>query len=407
MEYTYTARELRTGRRVESNANAESVSGLVKDLHRKGLLLLEVSEVSQQGRFHWTKLLPQNPKKVKSKELAVFTRQLAATMKSGLLLSDALDTLAEDLDNPYFQKVIQKTRELVMGGHFFSQALTKFPEVFPKSYVSVITTGEATGRMDVTLESLAKFLENMERIKQKVRTAIQYPMFVFGFALLVVLVMVLVVIPKFKEIFSQLGAPLPWFTQMVVGFSDFVIHQWLWIVVFILMAGFVFNHFRKIPKISYWMDEMLLRLPIIGKDIVHKFLVGRFCRTMGFMLSAGVSLPRTLEIITQIIQHQPCSHAIRVVQKRILGGSTLTDAIKEHAIFPKLVQKMTLVGEKTGGLDQMMTRTADYYDDELEVSIHNVMVLIEPIMIIIVGLMVGVVVVALYLPIFKVSLLVK
>ncbi len=408
MNYSYIAKDMKTGKRVKSIVAAETISSLVKELHRNELLPLKIIEAGSVDQIAKLKSFwPHSQRKIKSKEIAIFTRQLSATIKAGLLLSDALETIADDLDNLYFQEVIQKVREQVSGGRSFSEALKVFPAVFSRSYISVITTGEVTGRMDMTLESLAKFLENTESIRKKVSGSLQYPLFILGFACLIVFCMFIFIIPKFKEIFIQSGAPLPGFTQVVIGYSDFIIHQWLFLTTAVIVVGVLIKQSFKIPHVVRRVDQLSLKLPIVGKEILHKFYISCFCRTLGFMLSSGVGLPKILEIAAQVIRNCIFVESIQTIRKKILSGTTFSDALREQKIFPKLVTKMCSIGEKTGNLDHMMTQTADYYAEELESSIHKLTTLIEPTLIVFVGIIVGIVIVAIYLPIFKFSLLVK
>ncbi len=405
MNFTYIAKNKKTGKRISSLITAESVSSAVRNLNSQGLLPLTIKE-AKNGKFFVNgngkvvhRFLRRNS--VKSAEISIFTRQLAATLAAGLLLSDALETVADDLENKYFQEVIEQIRNIILGGSSISDALARYPAIFSKSYISVVTTGETTGKLDQTLNSLAGFLENVEKIKQKVKSASQYPLFVFGFSLLVVVTMVLCVIPKFKEMFEQSGVPLPWLTQIVLGISDFFIAHIVWI--FIIFLSWVI----KLPKVSYEWDMMKLKLPIFGKEIIHKSIMSRFCRTLGFLLSSGVGLPISLEITSQVVNHQPIQNAIREIKKRIIAGSALSDAIKSTThLFPRLVTKMSAVGEKTGRMDEMLNRTADYYDSELDHSIQGMMSLLEPTLIVFIGMVVGTVVIALYLPIFKMSSLI-
>jgi len=409
MEFQYTAKDIRTGKRVAALMSAESQTAVISSLQLQGLLPLKITpQRKSRAGTGWSKWLkPSAGRRVKSKELTVFTRQLAAVIGAGLLLSDALETVADDLDNTYFRSVIQAVRKDITGGTNFSQALAKHKNVFSKYYISVIKTGETTGRLHVTLDDLAEFLENMERIKQKVKGAIQYPLFIFIFACLVVVSLVVFIIPKFKDIFAQSGAQLPWLTRAVIGFSDFAINHCIGIVGCLLLVVLVIRYMARLPQVSPYLDVVKLRIPLIGRQIIHKSIVSQFCRTLGFMLSAGVSLPLTLEISAQVIENSPVVKAVHTIKRRVLAGVPLTSAIREQKVFPQLVTKMSLVGEKTGQLDRMFLRTAEYYDNELESSIHALLVMLEPALIIFVGIIVGTVVISLYLPIFKLSTLIQ
>ncbi len=406
MQLSYVAKDRRTGRKVSSIAEAENIPALTRRLSQQGMLPLKISPLKDKEipKFAHRSRLKGN---VKGKELAIFTRQLGATLAAGLLLSDALITVSEDMENAFFGKVVQSVREHVVSGMNLSLAMAMYPQVFPNSYVSVIKSGEATGQLHLTLTNLAKFLENIESIKQKVRSAIQYPMFVFSFACLVVGGMVLFVVPRFKDIFEQAGAELPMMTRVVVSVSDFILTHFLFMSLCAVFLLIVFMAALRAKRTRYLIDKYRIHIPVLGKQVIHKMLVSRFCRTIGFLISSGVPIGTSLEITSQVVSDLVMEEATKKIKTRIMSGASLSEAVREHKIFPMLVTKMSLVGEKTGRISQMLTKTADYYDEELECTIQNLVVLIEPVMIIGVGILVAIVVVALYLPIFKVSLLVK
>ena len=406
MNLSYTAIEKRSGRKISGIAVAENIPGLARQLASEGKLPLKITEAKDKEIMRLGRLKGR-PGHVKEKEVAVFTRQLAATLSSGLLLSDALETVSSNLENRYFEKIIESVRENVRGGMPLSTAMMMYSSVFPQAYVSVIKSGEATGQLALTLKSLAQFLENSVRIKEKIRAAFQYPSFVLMFAGLIVFGMVVFIVPKFKEIFAQADAQLPGLTRMVVGVSDFILTHLPFLGISIFLSLFAFFVLIRLPVVRYWKDVVLLKLPIIGKGVLHKALVSRFAGTLGFLLDCGVPIGTSLEITAQVVSHQLMAKAVRKIRSRVLSGYALSDAIREQKIFPLFVAKMCVVGERTGNMAGMLEKTAQYYDEELENTIQKLMVLIEPILMSMVGVIVGIIVIALYLPIFKVSTLVR
>ena len=403
MEFRYVANDLK-GKRISNTAFAPNVSDLVMRLKTDGLLPLKVYEIKPSNGKAKAFLKMPSTSKVSGKELAIFTRQLAATLTSGLLLTEALETIAEDLENVYFCNVIKKLFEDIRGGKDFSMALNKFPRIFPKTYIAIIRSGEATGKLDRTLTNLAKYLENSERMKEKVKSALRYPMFILGFAWFVVGVIVFFLIPRFKGMFSAAGAQLPLLTRIVVGISEFCLKN-VFATALIIFAGWIlFLYLMKIPAFRYQVDVLKLKLPIVGKEVIHKAKVSSFCRTLGTLLAGGVGLSTALEITAQVVNHLQISEAIERIRVRVVGGSSISDEIKaQKKLFPRLVSKMAAVGEKTGRTDEMLKRTADYYDEELETTLQNLTALLEPALIVFIGGIVLIVVLALYLPIFKMS----
>jgi len=406
MNFQYIASDMRTGRRIKGDASASSVSSLVRRLKREDLLPLKVYE-NKQSQLRKKMKTSRSRKLVSMKELAVFTRQLAATLSAGLLLTESLETIAADLENVQFSRIIRDIRANIQSGSDFSNALAKYPNVFPATYVALVKSGEAAGNLDSTMSNLAKYLEDSESMKEKVKNAIRYPLFVIGFAVFVVLIIVLFIIPKFRGLFTQAGVELPFLTRIVVGISEFTLHSFSVIVLGLVLAYFLFRLVLKLPGTRYWLDALALKIPFVGKDILHKALVSRFCRTFGFLFAGGVSLSRSLEITSQVVDHSLMGKAISQIRKRVMSGSSLSEEIKKQEIFPRLTAKMASVGEKTGKISEMLTRVSDYYDEELNNSFQRLTTLLEPVLIIFVGGIVLFVVIALYLPIFQMSAAIK
>jgi type IV pilus assembly protein PilC len=344
---------------------------------------------------------------VGSREIAVFTRQLAATLKAGLLLTEALETVGEDQENPFFTKVIRIVMQDIRGGLSFSQALARHPKIFAASYVAIIKSGEASGRLDKTVDSLAKYLEASERLKEKVKSALIYPTFVVGFAMFVVAIIVFFLIPKFKQTFDSFHAKLPLITRIVIGTSEVAVKYAGFFIVGIILAVMAFIYCRRFPKFNHYIDILKLKIPFLGKHVIQKSLIARFCRTLGFLLSAGVGLSPSLEITSKVLDHSLFANSIANIHQRILGGVHLSAEIRNHTIFPKLVSKMAAVGERSGQIPQMLLQTAEYYEDELEHTLHKLTTLLEPILIVFIGGVVLIVVLALYLPIFKMATVIK
>jgi type IV pilus assembly protein PilC len=309
----------------------------------------------------------------------------------------------DDLENEYLRDVIKGIVQDIRGGSSFSAALSKYPKVFPFTYTSIIKSGEATGKLDHTLTDMAKYLESSERLKEKVKSAVAYPLFVFGFAWFVVFVMVIFLIPKFATLFSSAKAELPLLTRIVVGISNFCIHNLLFIFVLLVALGIGAWYSLKFPRVKYAVDVAKFKIPVLGKDIIRKAAISKFCSTLSVLLAGGVGMSASLEIVRDIVNNIPMAEAIDKVRSRVLAGSNLADEIRAQKIFPALVGKMTAVGQRTGRIDQMLSRTAEYYEDELENTLKKLTALLEPALIIFVGGIVLIVVLALYLPIFKLS----
>jgi type IV pilus assembly protein PilC len=387
------------GRKVTHTLSADDVPSVVSQLKTKGLLPLKVYTIksAQPSRPFFER------SSVKAKEVMIFTRQLAAMLSSGLLLTEALEAIAEDLENRYFQRIILDISKEIRGGSDLSKALLKYPKVFPATYVAIISSGEATGTLSKTMKGLAQYLEDSERLISKVKGALTYPLFVVAFASLVVFGIVFFLIPKFQDMFSQAGAQLPLLTRIVMNISQFCVHNFIFLFLFIILASFAFWYCLRFYKFRYAIDASLLRIPLIGKDIIYKAHVSRFAQTLSVLMSGGVGLAAALEITSKVVNNLTFAEAIERIKNRIVGGASMSQEIRTQGIFPTLLVKMIQVGERTGRLPDMLQRTSEYYEEELEYVIHSLTSILEPALIIFIGSIICVVVIALYLPLFHIS----
>jgi type IV pilus assembly protein PilC len=404
-QFKYIAQDERTGKQVTAMAEAQSISDLVSRLKGRQLLPIKIYKArAGEGRKPFSFLERKN---VRGKELAIFTRQLATTLSAGLLLTESLETIAEDLENTYLGRIVLQVKEDIEGGSDFSTSLARYPKVFSPSYVSIIKSGEATGSLDKTTTNLAKYLEHYERMKEKIKSAVRYPLFILGFAVLVVLVIVFFLIPKFADMFSGAGAQLPLLTRMVVGISQGSVRYFPFFLAGLILLIVAYNLLIKLPKVRFWVDAAKLRIPIIGKHIIHKALVSRFCSTLGFLLSAGVGLAVSLEITSEVVEHSLFRRGIEKIKDRVVAGSSMSEEIRRQVIFPKLVAKMVSVGERTGEISRLLQHTSEYYEEELEITLQDLTNLLEPALVIFIGGIVLIVVLALYLPIFHMANIIR
>jgi len=404
MHYKYVAIDRTSGSQVKGFASTSDIPDLVLRLKNDGLLPLKIIEIKNKK----TKTFYKDwGSPASGKELAIFTRQVAATLQAGLLLTEALEAIADDLENKKFREIISNIIEDIRSGTDFSSALAKFQNIFSVTYVAIVKSGEATGNLHEVMRNLAQYLESSERLKEKVKNAVQYPTFVLAFAFFVLAVIVLFLIPKFHDMFLSAGAKLPFLTQLIVDISNFCLKFSPFILLGFIALGFLFIFLLRYRRFRYMVDTVKIKLPVIGKDIIHKALVSKFCRTLGFLFQGGVGLAKALDITSQVADHELMCEAISQIKNRVISGASLGDEIKKQKIFSALAAKMVAVGEKTGRVSDMLTRTSDYYDEEIDNTLQRLTTLIEPALIIFVGGIVLVVVIAIYLPIFQMSLAVR
>lgn len=401
MELNYTARD-KSGKRVSAAIEADSVAALVTQLKNQGLLpikirpakkLLAIGKIIRRG-------FNIRPKNIKVIDLAIFTRQLSAVLEAGIMLNEALVTVGSDLQNPYFRKVIVEILRDIRAGKSFSYSLSRFPKYFSPVYIALISAGEETGDLGAMTGNLAKYLEDNASVIRKVKTAIRYPSFVLGFFFFTVFVITTFIIPKFSAIFSRSGMSLPLLTKIVIGISGFMIKNTIWIFLGIGITAVIICYLLKLPKIRFTFDRYKLKIPILG-NILMKGIISRFARTLSILISGGVGLANSLAISADSMNNAYLKSILVQVRARVLSGFSLSSELSGRGIFQKVFIKMVEVGERTGKIGDMLKRNADYYDDELEIAITNFTSLLEPVLIVLIGGVVLVVVLAMYLPIFK------
>lgn len=340
-------------------------------------------------------------KRIKKRDLAIFTRQLATMMRAGVPLLQSFDIVAKGNPNPSVTKLLNDIKADVETGTSLSAAFRKFPQHFDNLYCNLVEAGETAGILDSLLERLATYMEKTEAIKSKVKSALMYPVAVIVVAAIVLTVIMLWVIPAFKEVFSNFGAQLPAPTLIVMGISDFVV-QWFWLIAIVMVAGgyFALQAWKRSPKVQMVVDRALLKLPVFG-DLVNMSSIARWTRTMSTMFAAGVPLVESLDAVGGASGNHVYQTATEKIQNEVATGTSLTAAMTNAGIFPTMVVQMAAIGEESGSLDQMLGKSADFYESEVDTKVEGLSSLLEPIIIVVLGLLIGGIVVSMYLPIFK------
>ncbi len=340
--------------------------------------------------------------KVKSKALSLFTRQFSVMLDAGLPLVQCLEILGQQQDNKHFQKVIFQTRADVEAGMTLADAMAKHPKVFEPLYTNMVAAGETGGILDIILQRLSTFLEKMVKLKSDVKSALIYPIAVIVIAIIVISVIMIVVIPAFKNIFEGLlgpGEKLPWLTEIVVQMSHFMAGYWWLIILMVGAASFGAKTWYKTDKGEHFIDGMTLKLPILG-PIMKKIAIARFSRTLSTLMSSGVPILESLEITARTAGNIIVGEGIMKVRAGIEQGQTFVEPLKTLDVFPVMVSQMIGVGEQTGALDAMLSKIADFYEQEVDAAIANLLSLMEPAMILFLGVTIGTIVIAMYLPLF-------
>jgi type IV pilus assembly protein PilC len=340
--------------------------------------------------------------KVKGKEVILFARQFSTMIDAGLPIIQCLDILFSQQANATFKKMLKNIKESVEGGATLAEALKKFPKQFDDLFVNMIAAGEAGGILDAILRRLAAYMEKAARLKAQVKGAMTYPIVTLIIALLVLAVILVFVIPVFEEMFADFGGELPMPTQIVVAMSEMVKTKILYIIVGLVLFIIAFKKFYKTEKGRAVVDDLLLKLPVFG-ELIRKVAVSKFTRTMGTMLTSGVAILEALDIVAKTAGNRSVETAIYSVRSGIAEGRTMAEPLEESGVFPPMVCQMIGVGESTGALDAMLEKIADFYDEEVDQAVENLTALIEPFMLVFLGVTIGGLVIAMYLPIFKMA----
>ena len=340
--------------------------------------------------------------KVKEKDVILFARQFSTMIDAGLPIIQCLDILYTQQGNKTFKRMIKDIKEQVEGGATLAEALKRFPKQFDDLFVNMISAGEAGGILDAILRRLAAYMEKAAKLKAQVKGAMTYPIVTLIIAIIVLGIILVFVIPVFEEMFADFGGELPTPTQIVVTASEIVKSKILYIIIGIVILGIAMKKFYATQKGQDITDDILLKIPVFG-TLLRKVAVAKFTRTMGTMLASGVAILEALDIVAKTAGNRTVEKAIYDVRSGIAEGRTMADPLAESGVFPAMVCQMISVGESTGALDAMLEKIADFYDEEVDQAVENLTALIEPFMLVFLGVTIGGLVVAMYLPIFKMA----
>lgn len=399
--FAYVART-REGKKQSGTLNVENRQAAVRALQTRGLTPERLQDKSRGASTN----VRRGPK-VKSHEVLVFTRQLSTIVNSGLPLLQGLDILAEQTQDPRFARVLQQIGQDVEGGETFSDALRKWPRTFSDLYVSMVRSGEASGNLDGVLLQLADYMEAMEELRRRIKSAMTYPVVAFSMILLIAAGLIIWVVPQFGEIFDSFGAALPAPTLILIAVSKVLrsLYAFAVLAMFIMMIIAV-KIYGQTDVGRYQLDAIKLRLPVFGK-LLRKVSISRFTKTLSTLTKSGVAILAALEIAERTAGNEIFAKTIRHAADSVRQGETLAEPLARSGEYPAMVTRMIGVGEKTGALEQMLMKISDFFDSEVKAAIDGLTSLIEPILILLMGIVVGGIVIALFLPILQLSSLVQ
>ena len=391
------------GLEISGVVHAPDLSAAREQLQMRGLLPQSLLERSAAGAEGARSVF----KKVKPKSLQVFARQFATMIAAGVSVVQALVTLEEQTDDKYLREVLADVRSDVEGGVILSKALARHPKVFNRLFVAMVEAGESSGTLDTVLDRVAVQIEKETQIKRRVKGAMIYPAVVITFASLVLTFMLLFIIPVFVKVFDQLNGELPKLTQIVMQ-ASYALRHW-WFIIFPAIGGMIygFHRLKQTERGRQVWDRFKLRIPLKIGDVVHKIALARFSRTLSTLIAAGVDIIKALEITGATSGNWVVEESLAGIRTRVHEGVPISQPLQEDPVFPPMVGQMVKIGEETGELDGMLGKVADFYEDEVDASIQSLTSIIEPLLMICVGVMVGTIVISMYLPMFKMLTLIK
>jgi type IV pilus assembly protein PilC len=399
--YRYVARD-QDGKGVSGKMAADNESMIIAELRKRSLIIVSIDEEKNSAIKPGVPKAPKGGKKIKSEDIVVFTRQFATMVDAGIPILQALDAMTEQAANPSFKYTIKTICEDIQLGSSLSASFAKHPKVFDQLYINMLRVGETGGILSAILERVAMYLEKTERLKQKVKSAMIYPAVVVSMALLITTVLIVKVVPTFATIYDSLGQKLPMMTQILIDFSKFMQNYLLIVAAAIGGLIFGFIKYRETDKGRLQTDIWALQIPIFG-DLISKVSVSRFSRTFATLSQSGVAILETLDIVGKTCGNRAIELLVEDIKVSVREGESIAVPLAKSKYFPPMVTRMIAIGEKSGQMEKMLSKVAEFYDEQVDVAVEGLTKLIEPLIIAFLGVVVGFIVVALFMPILNIT----
>ena len=388
--FTFEGKNIETERLVRGEVVAKDEEEARKKLQRRGIRPLRISKVKTARK-----------RRITQEDITIFTRQLATMMKAGLPLMQAFEIVARGHSNPSMTEMLMQVRSDVEQGSALGKSFSKYPKYFDRFYCNLVSAGESGGVLESLLDKLAVYKEKTQAIKKKVKTALTYPIAIIVVAIALIFIMMMFVLPAFKEVYANMGAELPGLTQLVMNLSDlFVDYGWIMIILLIASAFGLYKLHEKSPTFQKRIDALILRLPIFG-TIVRKATIARWARTTSTLFAAGVPLVEVLDSVAGASGNILYEEATQDIRAKVTQGLSLTSSMQSTDMFPNMVIQMAAIGEESGSLDDMLNKAAEFYEDEVDNSVSRLSALMEPIIMVVLGSLIGILLIAMYLPLFN------
>lgn len=389
-----------TGKNVRGTLDADNIRNARAKLKKDGVFVVELRDKTKASQKNKTRNASSGG--VKVEDMATMTRQLATLLKANIPLVEALAASADQVENPTLKVALSDIKNMVNEGSTFHKSLSKYPKIFGNIYVTMAEAGEMSGTLDVILIRLAEFTEAANELNAKVRSAMLYPIIMVGFVLVMLGVLFIFVIPKMQVIFESAELKLPWYTEAVIGVSGFLVNYWLIVLLGMVGSVVLFRNWKNSPSGSQQWDQIVLKLPIAGK-LARMIAVSRFTRTLSTLLVGGVPMLQAMDIVKNVVDNSVLARAIEDARNNISEGESIAGPMKRSEQFPPIVIHMISIGEKTGDLENMLTQVSDSYDFQVKTQIQGLTALLEPLMIIMMGIVIGIIVFSIMIPMFEMA----
>jgi len=395
--YKYVAKD-QNSKNVSGKITAEKESAVIEELRKRNLTIISVEPVKESSLAK----MSFSRKRVKPDDLVIFTRQLATMIDAGIPILQALDALQEQVTHPYFKSVIIAVRDDIQMGNSLSNSFAKHPKAFDTLFVNMIRVGETGGVLSAILDRVATYMEKTIKLRRKVKSAMIYPAVVVSMAIIITTILLVKVVPTFASIYDSFDRELPMMTQMLIQTSEFVQNTLLYIIGAIILAGFIMSRIYKTDKGRLGIDRMILKIPLFG-DLIRKVAISRFSRTLATLLQTGVPILESLDIVGKTCGNRVLELVIQNVKTNVREGESVSAPLVKSGVFPSMVTRMISIGEKSGQLEKMLTKIAEFYDDQVDTIVNGLTSIIEPVIIGFLGIVVGFIVISLFLPIISIT----
>lgn len=382
------------GNKIEGIFEGQSQNDVLAMISSNGYYPLKIDEINESGNIQF-----KIKKKVKTKDIAVFCRQFYTMLDAGLPLTNCLSILSSQIEHPTLREAVGEIEEEVKKGNALSSSMKKYGDVFPDLLVNLVEAGEVSGNLDSILLRMSNHYEKENKINHKIKGAMIYPMVLSVVAITVVIFILTFVMPTFMNLFKESGTKLPWSTKFLLGLSGVLKNHFILCIVIVAAIVFGIKYFNKTETGVLFVSKLKLKLPII-KNLNQKIIVSRFTRTLSTLLASGITLVQALQIVSTVVGNQIAETALIEVKEKVVRGEGLYTSIKEAGIFPEMLSSMVKIGEETGSLDDILNKTADFYDEEVETTIQSTVALLEPILIVVMGLVIGFIILSIMLPMY-------